>query len=121
MPQPTFTVFSQTKEMSVASETEKPVPSRRRLAAKPHSIQDKVFFGVARSAAVGAVAIVGLILSYLERHELKLLGKAWGGRGAIPKHHDLIKIIFESGHRGYKGFSCGIGDLDEGKVRRAFN
>ena len=51
--------------MSVASETDKPVPSRRRLAAKPHSVQDKIFFGIARSAAVGAIAIVALILGYL--------------------------------------------------------
>jgi len=41
------------------------VPAKRKLAAKPHLVQDKVFFGVARAAAVGAVGIVGLILTYL--------------------------------------------------------
>jgi phosphate transport system permease protein len=52
--------------MSVASDDlTKPVPSKRRLALKPHLIQDKIFYGIARSAAVGAVAIVALILGYL--------------------------------------------------------
>ncbi len=51
--------------MSSVSESPKPVPAKRKLAAKPHLFQDKVFFGVARAAAVGAVGIVGLILSYL--------------------------------------------------------
>jgi phosphate transport system permease protein len=51
--------------MSSVSESPKPVPAKRKLAAKPHLVQDKVFFGVARAAAVGAVGIVGLILSYL--------------------------------------------------------
>mgnify|MGYP000440970734 FL=1 len=51
--------------MSSVSESTKPVPAKRKLAAKPHLVQDKVFFGVARAAAVGAVGIVGLILSYL--------------------------------------------------------
>lgn len=51
--------------MSVASEPTKPIPAKRKLAAKPHLVQDKVFFGVARSAAIGAVAIVALILGYL--------------------------------------------------------
>jgi phosphate transport system permease protein len=51
--------------MSSVSESPKPVPAKRKLAAKAHLFQDKVFFGVARAAAVGAVGIVGLILSYL--------------------------------------------------------
>jgi phosphate transport system permease protein len=51
--------------MSSVSESTKPVPAKRKLAAKPHLVQDKVFFGVARAAAVGAVGIVGLILAYL--------------------------------------------------------
>lgn len=51
--------------MSSVSESTKPVPAKRKLAAKPHLVQDKVFFGVARAAAVGAVGIVGLILTYL--------------------------------------------------------
>ena len=51
--------------MSSVSESSKPVPAKRKLAAKPHLVQDKVFFGVARAAAVGAVGIVGLILTYL--------------------------------------------------------
>ncbi len=51
--------------MSSVSESSKPVPAKRKLAAKPHLVQDKVFFGVARAAAVGAVGIVGLILAYL--------------------------------------------------------
>ncbi|MEY4079563.1 MAG: hypothetical protein RIS80_1332 [Actinomycetota bacterium] len=51
--------------MSSVSESPKPVPARRKLSAKPHLVQDKVFFGVARAAAVGAAGIVGLILSYL--------------------------------------------------------
>ncbi len=51
--------------MSVASESTKPIPAKRKLAAKPHLVQDKIFFGVARSAAIGAASIVGLILVYL--------------------------------------------------------
>ncbi len=51
--------------MSSVSESPKPVPAKRKLAAKPHLVQDKVFFGVARAAAVGAVGIVGVILAYL--------------------------------------------------------
>jgi len=51
--------------MSVASESTKPIPAKRKLLVKPHIIQDKVFFGVARAAAFGAVAIVFLILAYL--------------------------------------------------------
>ena len=51
--------------MSSVSESTKPVPSKRKLAAKPHLVQDKVFFGVARAAAFVAVGIVGLILGYL--------------------------------------------------------
>jgi phosphate transport system permease protein len=51
--------------MSVASESTKPIPAKRKLAAKPHLVQDKIFFGVARFAAIGAVAIVALILAYL--------------------------------------------------------
>lgn len=51
--------------MSSVSESTKPVPAKRKLAAKPHLVQDKVFFGVARAAAVGAASIVGLILIYL--------------------------------------------------------
>ncbi|CAB4542430.1 MAG: phosphate ABC transporter permease subunit PstC [Actinobacteria bacterium] len=52
--------------MSVASDDlTKPVPPKRRLALKPHLIQDKIFYGIARSAAVGAVLIVALILGYL--------------------------------------------------------
>lgn len=51
--------------MSVASESTKSIPAKRKLAAKPHLVQDKVFFGIARAAAIGAVAIVALILAYL--------------------------------------------------------
>jgi phosphate transport system permease protein len=52
--------------MSVASDDlTKPVAQKRRLATKPHLIQDKIFYGIARSAAVGAVSIVALILGYL--------------------------------------------------------
>jgi len=51
--------------MSVASETTKPIPAKRKLAVKPHLVQDKIFFGIARAAAIGAVAIVALILAYL--------------------------------------------------------
>jgi len=51
--------------MSVASDSTKTIPAKRKLLVKPHLIQDKIFFGVARSAAIGAVAIVALILAYL--------------------------------------------------------
>ncbi|MFM5903687.1 MAG: phosphate ABC transporter permease subunit PstC [Microbacteriaceae bacterium] len=51
--------------MSVTSGSTKSLPAKRKLAAKPHQLQDKVFFGVARAAAIGAVAIVALILAYL--------------------------------------------------------
>ncbi len=51
--------------MSVASESTKSVPAKRKLLVKPHLIQDKIFFGIARAAAVGAAAIVFLILAYL--------------------------------------------------------
>jgi phosphate transport system permease protein len=51
--------------MSTTSETPKPVAVKRKLSVKPFRVQDKVFFGVARAAAIGAVAIVVLILFYL--------------------------------------------------------
>jgi phosphate transport system permease protein len=51
--------------MSVASESNKTVAHKRKLSAKPHLFQDKVFFGVARASAFGAVALVGLILVFL--------------------------------------------------------
>ncbi len=51
--------------MSVASDSTKTIPEKRKLLVKPHLIQDKIFFGVARSAAIGAAAIVGVILAYL--------------------------------------------------------
>ncbi|NDH65253.1 MAG: phosphate ABC transporter permease subunit PstC [Microbacteriaceae bacterium] len=51
--------------MSVASNSTKTIPAKRKLAVKPHLVQDKIFFGIARAAAIGAVAIVGLILAYL--------------------------------------------------------
>jgi phosphate transport system permease protein len=51
--------------MSVASDSTKTVPAKRRLLVKPHLLQDKVFFGVARGAAIVAVSIVVLILVYL--------------------------------------------------------
>lgn len=51
--------------MSAVSDSTKQAPQKRKLSAKPHLVQDKIFFGVARSAAVGAVAIVSLILFYL--------------------------------------------------------
>lgn len=51
--------------MSVASDSTKTVPAKRRLLVKPHLLQDKLFFGVARGAAIVAVSIVVLILVYL--------------------------------------------------------
>jgi phosphate transport system permease protein len=51
--------------MSVASDSNKTIPAKRKLLVKPHLIQDKIFFGVARSAAIGATTLVGLILVYL--------------------------------------------------------
>ncbi len=44
---------------------DRPVPERRKLAAKPFSKADRVFFGVARAAAFSAIVIVSLILVFL--------------------------------------------------------
>ena len=41
------------------------VPQRRKLANKPHLVQDRIFFGLARGAAYLAVVLVGLILVFL--------------------------------------------------------
>jgi phosphate transport system permease protein len=41
------------------------VPAKRKLSAKPHSRADRVFYGLARSAAYGAIVIVALILVFL--------------------------------------------------------
>lgn len=61
--------------MSSVSESGTKAPQRRKLASKPHLVQDKVFFGVARAAALGAVGIVGLILAYLLFMSWDTLGK----------------------------------------------
>ena len=41
------------------------VPQRRKLAHKPHLVQDRIFFGLARGAAYLAVVLVALILVFL--------------------------------------------------------
>jgi phosphate transport system permease protein len=38
---------------------------RRKLSVKPHSIQDRIFYGIARAAAYAAVLLVGMILVFL--------------------------------------------------------
>ena len=40
-------------------------PAKRKLSTKPHSVADRVFYGLARSAAYGAIVLVGLILVFL--------------------------------------------------------
>ena len=35
---------------------------RRKLSVKPHSVQDRVFYGIARSAAYAAVLLVGMLV-----------------------------------------------------------
>lgn len=41
------------------------MPVRRKLSTKPHSRADRIFFGLARSAAYGAITLVALILVFL--------------------------------------------------------
>ena len=41
------------------------MPVRRKLSNKPHSRADRIFFGLARSAAYGAITLVALILVFL--------------------------------------------------------
>ena len=40
-------------------------PVKRKLATKPHSRADRIFYGLARAAAYGAILLVGLILVFL--------------------------------------------------------
>jgi len=40
-------------------------PVKRKLSTKPHSVADRVFYGLARAAAYGAIVLVGLILVFL--------------------------------------------------------
>jgi phosphate transport system permease protein len=47
------------------SETQSAAPVRRKLSTRPHSVADRVFYGLARLAAYGAIALVGLILVFL--------------------------------------------------------
>ena len=41
------------------------VPEKRKLATKPHSRADRVFYGLARAAAYGAILLVALVLLFL--------------------------------------------------------
>jgi len=41
------------------------VPAKRKLSTKPHSKADRVFYGLARGASIGAIVLVALILVFL--------------------------------------------------------
>ncbi|MFM7029613.1 MAG: phosphate ABC transporter permease subunit PstC [Micrococcales bacterium] len=47
------------------TEAQSSAPARRKLSTKPHSTADRVFYGLARAAAYGAIVLVGLILVFL--------------------------------------------------------
>jgi phosphate transport system permease protein len=50
---------------NVAAAQEAPVVSKRKLSTKPHSRADRVFYGLARGASIGAIVLVVLILVFL--------------------------------------------------------
>jgi len=63
-------------------------PVRRKLSTKPHSVADRVFYGLARAAAYGAIVLVGLILvflllrsgqTFLQQGLNFILGSKWNG------------------------------------------
>jgi phosphate transport system permease protein len=47
------------------SEAVTTAPAKRKLSTKPHSVADRVFYGLARAAAYGAIVLVALILIFL--------------------------------------------------------
>ena len=51
--------------MTEASPSTNAPVQRRKLSVKPHSVQDRVFYGIARAAAYAAIALVGMILVFL--------------------------------------------------------
>ena len=52
-------------EAPVSASAPSNAPVKRKLSHKPHSVADRVFYGLARSAAYGAIVLVGLILVFL--------------------------------------------------------
>jgi phosphate transport system permease protein len=50
---------------SGAPAQEAPVAAKRKLSTKPHSRADRVFYGLARGASIGAIVLVVLILVFL--------------------------------------------------------
>jgi phosphate transport system permease protein len=70
------------------SETQSVTPARRKLSTKPHTLADRVFFGLARAAAYGAITLVALILIFLFLRSSKtfytqgfafITGSVWNG------------------------------------------
>jgi phosphate transport system permease protein len=68
-------------------------PAKRKLSTKPHSRADRVFYGLARSAAYGAIVLVGLILVFLlmrsaptlaEQGTSFVTGSTWNGSATPP-------------------------------------
>jgi len=53
------------------------VPAKRKLSIKPHSRADRVFYGLARGASIGAIVLVVLILVFL----LMRSGATFGQQG----------------------------------------
>lgn len=73
--------------------TAAPAPTKRKLATKPHSLADRVFYGLARAAAYGAIVLVGLILVFLLMRSAPTLvqqgigfitGATWNGSVTPP-------------------------------------
>jgi phosphate transport system permease protein len=68
-------------------------PQKRKLSTKPHSRADRVFYGLARSAAYGAIVLVGLILVFLlmrsaptlaQQRTAFVTGSTWNGSATPP-------------------------------------
>jgi len=73
------------------------MPVKRKLSTKPHSLADRVFFGLARSAAYGAVTLVGLILVFLLVRSVPTLasqgiGFVTGGTWNATLSHPILQI-----------------------------
>jgi len=72
-------------------------PARRKLSTKPHSTADRVFYGLARAAAYGAIVLVGLILAFLLFRSSRTfmdqgLGFITGSKWSTAGSHAVLQI-----------------------------